>query len=487
MYSVLAWLFPIAPTLIVTPIVIAELGNDLYGIYVIVLGFTGYFFTLHLGKAVTKYVAEYHATGEIDKIANTVSATLLFGFTVGTITTAFISIFASNFVREILEIPTDLQRTATIALYLGCLNILVSMLGLTFQYILQGLQRFDAFMWITNASSVLLTVGVVVAVLNGYGVIGMFAVSLAVSVISASVAAILVRSLLPELRFRFRVGKAAWSEVLRYGMSIMAYQLFGSILLLFERSWITKQFGPEALTFYVVPMTLAVFLQMFVSSLVLGIFPVINQHLANTDILAKLYKQSTKVIVIVVAFSFTSAVAGGHLFLGLWLSEEFATSSYHILVIQTVVFSIVSLGMVIWQIAEAFRFAWLTAVANFVWLATSIPLMIILSHPWQTVGVAYGRLIGCLVYIPLIIYVERRFLDGVFSSYWMSIGWKVMTSSILAGVTEYYFLGQLPRSWATLALSIGAGGFIYLFLLFLFRLIGTDERKFLGRALFGIR
>ncbi len=482
-YSIISWLFPILPSFIVTPIIISQLGNELYGVFAIVLGFVSYFFTLNIGKVVTKYVAEYQATGELDKISNTVSATLLLGFVVGSITTITITLFASAFVGDILRIPADLQRTAVIALYLGCANILVSMLGLTFQYILQGLQRFDRFMLITNSASILLAVGTLIAVLNGYGVIGLFAISLTVSVLSGLASAIMVKRLLPELRFRLRVGMEAWSEVWRYGASIMAYQLFGSLLLLFERAWITRQFGTEALTYYVIPTTLAVYLQMFVASLVLAIFPVVNQHLADREILADLYKRSNKLILMIVTFAGLTAVIGGSDFLGLWLNDEFARASFHILLVQIIVFSVVSLTMVAWQIAESFRSAYLTAVANFSWMALSVPLMIFLSIQWQTIGVAYGRLAGVVAYVPFIVYVERRFLGGTFWTYWSWGATRIAAAALIAGTAEYFLLANLATSWTTLIISILLAGVVYFSFLILFRLVGSDERSML-RSLF---
>ena len=414
-YSLFSWLFPILPAFIITPIIISRLGNEMYGVYAIVIGFVGYFFTLNVGKAITKYVAEYQSAGRLDKVSDTVSATFILGIGVGGLTTIGISIYASTFVAEVLDIPPPLRETAVVALYLGCLNILASMVGLTFQYILQGLQRFDAFMMITNSTSLLLNLGILAAVLYGSGVVGLFVISLAVSSISAIISGVLVRRLLPELRFRFRPDSEAWSEVWRYGVSIMGYQLFGTALLLFERGWIMNQFGPEALTFYVVPMNLAIYLQMFVASLVLAVFPVVNQHLSNVELLSELYKQATKFILVVVTFVCVSAFVVGQLFLALWLNEEFSRASYSIMLIQLVVFSIVSLAMIICQLAESFRTAYLTAAANFAWMAVSIPLMVVFSYEWQSVGVAYGRLIGVAAYIPLMFYVERKFLTGPFS------------------------------------------------------------------------
>ncbi len=451
----------------------------------IVLGFVSYFFTLNIGKAAAKYVAEYKATGETDKISDVVSATLIMGFVIGLASVGLIALFGHVFVSDVLRIDPSLQQTAKTALYLGCANILVLMLGLTFQFILQGLQRFDRYLLITNLTSLLLSLGSLVVVISGYGVIGLFVVSLSVSIVTGIISLVLVKRLLPTLEFRLRVGREAWSEVWRYGLSIMAYQLFGSLLLLFERAWITRQFGPEALTFYTIPMALAIYLQMFVASLVLAMFPVVNEHLSQPDILVRLYKKSTKFVLMIIALAIVSAIAGGRAFLALWLNEDFAAASYHLLVIHVLAVSLVGITMIVWQIAEAFRNASLTAFANFLLMALGIPLMIIFSYQWQTAGVAYGRLLAVLVYVPLIFYVERRFLGGIFWNFWGSTCLRILVAGIAAFFVESIIMWGFETGWLVLFLSLTAGTVVYGIVLLLSGSFDSEDKlilkSFLGR------
>src|SRR5688572_16456997 len=76
-YAFLAWLFPIVPTLFITPIIIDTLGVDAYGIYLVMLTLTTYFFAFGIGRAATKYVSEYVATGQTEKIGDIISASVI--------------------------------------------------------------------------------------------------------------------------------------------------------------------------------------------------------------------------------------------------------------------------------------------------------------------------------------------------------------------------------------------------------------------------
>jgi O-antigen/teichoic acid export membrane protein len=483
LYGFFSWLFPIIPALVVTPIVIAHLGNEQYGLYMIVLGFVSYFFTINIGRTAAKYVAEYKATGEVDKISDVVSATLLLGIVVGIITIAIIAIFAQVFVSDILLVEPAMQRTAVVALYLGCANILVSMLGLTFQFILQGLQRFDRYLLITNLASLLLSAGTLAVVFMGGGVVGLFITGLLVSTVTGLISLVLVRRLLPELEFRLRVGREAWTEVWRYALSIMGYQLFGSVLLLFERAWLSRRFGTEAVAFYAVPMALALYLQMFVGSLILAVFPVVNEHLSQKEVLIRLYKKTTRIVWMIVGLALVSAATAGQLFLDLWLGNDYAVASYGLLVIHTAAVSLVALTMVAWQIAESYRSAPLVALANFALMAIAIPAMVFFSSYIGPYGVAYGRLAGILVYVPLVFYIEQKFLGGVFWSFWIGILLRVVLAAVGAGTAIYLAVSLMPRSWFSIITAIGVGGIVYLSTLLVAGYFEPDERLMIRNVL----
>jgi O-antigen/teichoic acid export membrane protein len=483
-YSLFTWFVPIVPSFLVTPILIGHLGNELYGLYVIFLGFLGYFFTLNIGKTVTKFVAEYRASGETGKISETVTTTLIMGSAVGIIATGAIALSARGFVIEILRVPEHLQDVAVTVLYLSCANILVLMLGLTFQFILQGLQRFDLFMLVANGNSVTFVLGSLALVLLGYGPIGLLTLSLVVSLVTGSIAAVLVKRELPELTFAFSISSSAWTDVWRYGFSIMGYHLAGSLLLLFERAWITRQFGPGALAFYVVPMILALFLQSFISSLVLAIFPVINEHLAEKQLLINLYKKVSRIVFTIIGFTWVTALVCGRDFLALWLNEEYAAESYHLLLIHISIVSLVALTMISYQLAEAFRAAPLTAASNFLWMAIAIPAMVIFSGLWMVGGVAYGRLLGVLVYIPFIIFVEKKFLGRFHWDLWLSTGLWVLAIAAIAGGVEYLVLSISAVSWPLLLAATACGGAIFAALLIVTGFIEPEEKLMIRNAIF---
>ena len=83
LYGFSTWIVPICLSFAATPIIVESLGHQDFGIYALVLGFIGYSFTFSIGRAATKYIAEYKTTGETEKIRGVISATFFINIAVG--------------------------------------------------------------------------------------------------------------------------------------------------------------------------------------------------------------------------------------------------------------------------------------------------------------------------------------------------------------------------------------------------------------------
>lgn len=475
LYGLFSWLFPIIPTIVATPIVVKGLGNELYGLYVVIIGFSSYFFTAGIGRAAAKYVAEYKASGQIEKISDIVSATIVFSLSINVAAASAIVILSGVIVADVLLIAPELQKTARVAIYFACATIIVGTMSQIFQAILQGLQRFDRFLLLANLSSALFSLGSVVAVILGYGVLVILSVNLAVAAGVCLLSYLMAKKLLPELRLNMHLSGEAWGLVWRYAASIIVYQLCGSLLLLFERGWILRRFGPSILTYYVVPMTLALYIQTFIGSLVLALFPAVNELLDQKEKLVTLYQKSTKLILTLVVFAVVSAVVCGRLFLGIWLSPEFADISYGLLVIHVFTFAFVAMNTIVWQVAESFKMAAANAVATLIWMSVSIPLMVLWSDQWQAGGVALARLVGALIFVPLIMYVEQKFLDGIHWKFWGSIWIRISAVGFLTYMVEWMVISQLPNGWPAFFIAVFVGFFVYMAGLSFTGLFEVDE------------
>lgn len=484
-YGLLSWLLPIVPAFLATRIVVHKLGNEEYGVLVALIGFISYFFTTAIGKVAAKYVAEYTATGHEEKISAVISGTLIFGFgttLVGLLATVFLARFI---VERVLFIEQRLQDEAVTGLYIASATIITIVIGQVFQLVLQGLHRFDRFLLLANLSTASFSLGSIALVMLGYGVVAILWWNLATWLIVCTASYIAAKRALPEFRFTINIGSETFRLVASYGLSLMAYQLFGNVLLLFERGWIMRQFGAAELTFYVIPMSLAMYVHMFVASLVLAMFPKVNELLDRPEQLARLYTRATKIVVAIVFFATACSVGGGYAFIKLWLGETYADESYVLLVIHTVTFAILAVHTVAWQIAESFRSARVNAIATFVWMLIGVSLMITLSSSMNSLGVAIGRLAGVIVFLAAIIYTEHRFLGGVVYKFWAATLSRTTFAAVLATALLIGGLWLTANSWFGLSLGVLLGGASYVGFLLLTGYLDSDEKRILRETLIG--
>lgn len=478
-YSLLSWLLPLFTALIVTPIIVKGLGHEIYGLYAVILGFITYSFTFGIGKAAAKYVAEYRATEQTEKISEMVSAVLWISLTFGLIAVLITAFTARYIVVDILLIPREMENTAVVALHLASGSIFLLMISLVFQNVLQGLHRFDRFVLLSNLNGVFLNLGSVTIVLSGFGIIELLVWNVIVVTVSGILFYLSARRLLTEFTFRFAVSRDLWVAAWRYSGSIIAYQIFSNMLILLERGWIVRKFGTESLTFYVVPMTLCIYFHAFISSLVIVLFPHMNEMLDDRDKLTRLYRTATKVVLILTAFFVPSSIIAGKTFLSVWISPEFAAASYPVLVVSVGSFAIMSMTVISWQIIESFRAAELNALAALAWLAISAPLIIIFSDDWNIFGVGLARMIGGVVFLALIFYVERKILGGITLAFWPPFLARIIVAVIFAGAVEWLLLKYLSPTWFALGLVGFAGLGIYLAALYIAGFFDEEEKLFL--------
>ncbi len=482
--SVASWFFPLALAFIATPIVVRGLGNEQYGIFAIALGFVSYAFSSGIGRISAKYIPELRSSGGPGKISEVVSATFWLTLAVGVLQAVGLALFAPFLVSDILLVSPDLSREVVYALYLASAGGLLLMTSYVFQFVLQGLHRFDSLALMSSLSAILLNVGNVVLVVWGYGVWSLLTWNAVVFGFIGIFYYLSARRSLPELSFTLNIGKATFLSISKYASSIVIYQSLVSVLFIFERTWVVRHFGTESLTFYVIPLMLAFYMHGFISSVVQVLFPVVNELINDRARMINLYKKATKIVLVAIVFIVGNYISSGRLFLHLWISPEFADNSYHLLVILSLATGLNALGLVVWQLAEAFKHPNLNVLSVVLWLSISIPLMVVAVDPWHSEGIAVARLIGVLQTIPMILYIEKKFLGGFFWRFWLGIILRAGIAALLMMLVESQIIGRSVVGWFSLFVAVAAGGLVFCGALLLVGYFSKAELDMAKRMIF---
>jgi len=482
-YASLTWILPLGLNIIATPVIVGGLGNHEYGIYALMMGFVSYSFTFSFGRAITKYTAEYGVSEDAEKMRDVVSASLYFCLAVGFAGSLAMVLLARWLIGSVFLIEPEFQDKAVLAVYLTAGIILLSMLSLVFSAVLQGIHRFDVYSKIFTANSFAFIIGNVILVYCGFGLLALLSWNLLLLVVFCVVYVVATRRLYPHFGFNFVVAPGIFRMVLRYSSAIVGYQLLGNILLLFERGWITQRLGPENLTYYVVPMSLGIVLHGIVSSLVLVLFPLASELNSDREKLLQIYLKATKIISMIVVFIVVSLAVQSKTFLGLWMGPAFAEYSSTLLMIHIVCFGFISIMSISWQLSEGLGKPWLNAAANAISTVIGISLMVLLIEPMGLVGIAIARLTAFATIFFSIFIVESRFFKRVQTGFWSSMLGNLAVATTAAAVIEYLISHTLAVHWASLSLSLLAGGIAYCFVLWLLDFVTPDEKILLRHAL----
>jgi O-antigen/teichoic acid export membrane protein len=483
LYSSSTWILPLGLSFLTTPVIVRSLGNEDYGIYALVLGFIAYSFNFNIGRALTKYVAEYRASGENEKIRDVISATFFINIMIGLTGLAIIGLSANWLVVDVFKIEPASQTKTVYALYLSGFIIFFTMMAQVFTAILHGIQRFDVFSKIFNVYNFFLIGGNLLLALSGFKLIGLLTWNLLITFPTCFVIMISVKKLLPEFGIGLGFKRGTLKLVLNYSWGVIVYQILANVLLLFERSWITRSLGAESLTFYVVPMMLAVYMHGFISSLMMVVFPLASELKDDKAKLLRLYLQATKIVTFLTIFLSLTLMAESRTFLTLWMNPNFAENSSNLLVLHTITFGLSAISIISWYMTDGLGYPNYNCLVFVICFIISITGMVWLTKDFGNIGIASARLAGFGTIFLSIFYVEHWFFKRVQFRFWMKLIASLGFAALIAGLVEKLLIQNLPLNWIVFVGSVISGGLVYSGVLWLTGFISEEEKQLFRRLI----
>lgn len=462
--NLLSWALPIGATFLFTPIIVRGLGNERYGIYALIVGFINYSFYLSISRAIPVFLAEYRANNQPEKIAALVSATFAINLFVGSSAFLFFLIGAKWLVTSVMQISPQFQREAQIAFYMAGGTLLFLMVSQVFNSIPQALHRFDIYSSIALATTLLLQIGNVLLVVAGHNVSSLFIWNFILIILNCAAYWFVAKRLLPESRLTFAFSLGLVFKIIKYTGGVITYQIIGNMLFIFERTWLTRVSGHESLTFYAVPMTIALFIHTFISSLALVIFPLASEANAQNDKerLKTIYVRSIKVLTVLIVFPVVTLSVCRKEFLTVWMGADFAQHSATALALLTISFGMVALCVVTWSLVDGLGKPWFNALSVLSWIIVGVPLMVWLTPKMDVVGVAYGRFYSIVWTVPIyMLLIERWIFGKCLWAFWGRIIFFLGIIGTIAAFIQHFLLLNLSIGWLTLGFTVGLSGIIY--------------------------
>lgn len=208
---------------VLAPVVVKSLGSVYYGIWSLLMQFTGYLWLFDFGvrESVIKYVAQYEASGERDRLESTVQTAI----SVYTLVTLVAMAAVGGMVAAlpyVFNVPADAVPTARVAAFVAGTTVAQSFLTNVFVGVLMGLQRIYLVSRLGTIFSLVRGAGTYLLLTNGFGLIGLSLLHLGLSLLNAVVVVHYCRVFLPGLPLTpRRPERSEVVKLLNYGKYVL--------------------------------------------------------------------------------------------------------------------------------------------------------------------------------------------------------------------------------------------------------------------------
>lgn len=467
LFNTASWVFSIGINFVFLPYIVAMLGTEAYGIFVLILAVIGYFamLELNLGQAMTKYVAEYHAKGDLSQVNDIIGSTMLLYLLLGLAGGGIIFGLADVLARGFLKVPPELQDTAAAAFKVGSVGFVLTMLVTAMQSIPWGLNRYDVSSRVTMAMNLLTTMAMVGLLVMGFGLLEVVLVNVAVPLLGVVTYVVICRGLLPGIRLRpvFRPGPLR--TILHFGLYSSLSRLSGVLRFQADRILTGAILGLSWVTYYVVPFNLVrklMTVTYLVGSVILPLVSGLQGAQDHKAIVALYLKASRLIATIALCVCLPLMLFGGR-FLGFWMGQEFADKAGLVTALITAALLVDAFTNVPSIVVDGLGRPKITGLFSIATALINLALVYPLGKLLGVNGIAVAFLASNLMVGPVFVwYANNRVLGHDLRSLARRAYLPPLAAGAMAAVLTWIFLAPLATSLLTLLAVMAANSLLFL-------------------------
>jgi O-antigen/teichoic acid export membrane protein len=381
--------------LFLSPLILHRLGDEAYGLWVLIFSLTGYYglFDLGISASIVKYVAEFEATGERHQLTQIVNVCMFVYSCIAFVLLVLVGIGAL-YVNSIFRVSAGFHHTAQLLLLIVGSEVALSLPMSVFTGILSGLQKFY-FVNLTQTIATLLRALLVVLALNhGMGLLTVAFITVLLPLLSCVVYACEVRRTIGiQLGIRF-LDWAVFRQIYRYSvysfLSIVAFRLrFQTDAVI-----IGAMLSASAITYFSIGSKLITYSFLLVYGVGQIFTPMSSQFNAsgNKDQLKKLFVLGNRACALILFPIGTILIVLGKPIIDVWVGSRYE-ASYTILLILLIPSILADIQGSSRQILYGMGRHRVLALVNIGEGVVNVILSIIFIHHWGIVGDAFGTAI----------------------------------------------------------------------------------------------
>lgn len=338
--NLLGQLLPLAVGVAAIPIIVPALGEERFGLLGLMWAVLGYFSVLDLGlgRATTKFVAQYLAQGDERSLRRVATLAVASQTAIGVLAGIALAAMVPLVIENVLHVPAALHGEARSSFLLLALSVPFVVLSLSLRAILEAIQRFDLVNFIRTPSSVAVFLAPAIAAPLGVRLPGILLLLLLVRVITCWVTWIAVRRTAPWFRWELAPSWHALRPLLSYGGWVSVSNVVSPILTYLERFMLGSLAGLAAVAYYTAPYEGVTRLLIVPASLATALFPALSasgSHAWNGDA-RRLLAGSVRYLLLALAVPIALFMTFPTELLQTWLGPAFAARSADVVRILSV-------------------------------------------------------------------------------------------------------------------------------------------------------
>lgn len=330
LYSIVSYGYSAVVGFLLVPFVLKNLGINRYGIWSLITMITGYFslIDLGIGQSFERYIAEYKAKNEKDKINYVVNSGLYFYFSLLLIL-SFLSLIVPKFLIKILKIPQDFNDEALFIFKWAIIYIGLSNIFTLFYNCLRGFQRMDITSKITIILTTLHALGVILFIKNNWGIKGLMVNNFLVYSIGGLISLLSIYKIFPEIKLDFLLfEKNIFKKLSKFGIKRWLTAVEEVITYQTDKFFISHFLNVGLVSIYQIGYTIPEKLANMIRTLNSAIVPASAELKAMNDKerLIKLHTYGLKIISTIAFPLMFFIIATAPLIINLWVGPGYEKS-----------------------------------------------------------------------------------------------------------------------------------------------------------------
>jgi O-antigen/teichoic acid export membrane protein len=452
--------------LVVSPYILHKLGDEAFGVWVLVFAITGYYglFDFGIRSSVIRYVARFRAVDNQEDLSSLVNTALFIYSCVGFLL-LIITFIGSYFVGEIFRVrPQDVHTVRILFLMVGTSLSLGFPLAV-FGGILEGLQKFYLLNLINIVNTILRTILVVVVLNRGYGLLMVALVTVVFPLINGAINGInALRLTRVQLRFR-HVSRRMFKEVVNYGSATFIIAVASKLRFRTDAMIIGTFLSAAYVAYFAIGSRLLDYAGDLVSSLAQIFVPMSSAVHAKGDMqqLRKIFVAGNRACALIIFPISAIFLLLGKSVIEVWVGAKYIATSYPILVVllipNTLLLAQAASGRILYGMAEHRKWAWIVLIEG----AANVILSVFLVRQYGVLGDAFGTAIPMAC--TMIIFLPRymcKLLDIRMLSYLMeafTLPFVLCTPLLVALIAMQRWF--VPHTYFQLAVQLAIAGVVY--------------------------